>query len=50
MNPDAKAIDAKRVMDAASAAFPAWIRPLIATRFVLVTIGSALVLLLLATG
>jgi hypothetical protein len=49
-DPEAQAIDAKRVMDAASAAFPVWLRPLIVIRFVLVTLGSALILLLLATG
>lgn len=49
-DPDAQAIDAKRVMDAASAAFPVWLRPLIVIRFVLVTLGSALILLMLAAA
>jgi hypothetical protein len=46
----ARAVDVRRLMDAASAALPAWLRPMVVTRFVLVTLGSALVLLLLAVG
>jgi hypothetical protein len=37
-------------MDAVSAVLPRWLRPLIVTRFVLVTLGSAIVLVLLAVG
>ncbi len=49
-SPDAaaRAVDIKVVMDAASAAFPRWLRPLIVTRFVLVTLGSVVVLVLLS--
>jgi hypothetical protein len=46
----ARAVDVRRLMEAASAALPAWLRPMVVTRFVLVTLGSALVLLLLAVG
>ena len=41
-------LDVKAVIDAANTAFPAWLRPVIVVRFVLVTAGSALVVLLLA--
>lgn len=40
-DPDARAVDVRRLIDAASAALPAWLRPIIVTRFVLVTLGSA---------
>jgi hypothetical protein len=42
-------IDIDRMMHAASSAFPAWLRPLVITRFGLATVGSAIVLILLAT-
>jgi hypothetical protein len=47
-DPDARAVDVRAVVDAGAAAFPRWLRPLVVTRFVLVTLGSAIVLLLLA--
>lgn len=46
-DPDARRIDVRKVLDAASAAFPRWLRPLIVVRFVLVTLGSALILFLM---
>jgi hypothetical protein len=49
-DPDARAVDVRAVLDAGSAAFPPWLRPLVVTRFVLVTLGSAVVLLLLGVG
>ncbi|MEH2555318.1 hypothetical protein V1286_002847 [Bradyrhizobium algeriense] len=47
-DPDARAVDVRDVINAASAVFPVWLRPMIVTRFVLVTLGSALILLLTA--
>lgn len=41
-------IDVRAFVDAASAAYPSWTRPVIVTRFVLATLGSLLVVLLLA--
>ncbi|WP_211768595.1 hypothetical protein [Kutzneria sp. CA-103260] len=43
-------LDVKAFIDAAEAAFPSWLRYLIVTRFVLVTMGSAFVVLVLATA
>jgi hypothetical protein len=40
-------IDVSAMVDAAMASFPAWLHYLIATRFVLVTVGSLLVIVLL---
>lgn len=40
-------VDVRRFVDAAIGAFPAWFRALVVARFVLVTVGSLLVLLLL---
>jgi hypothetical protein len=50
MYKSSRKVDLRRFMDAASAALPDWLRPMAVTRFVLVTLGSALVLLLLAVG
>ncbi len=44
---EARAVDIGAVLDAASGAFPRWLRPLIVIRFLLVTFGSVAVLLLL---
>jgi hypothetical protein len=44
-----QAVDVHAVLNAAFAAFPLWLRPLVVARFVLVTLGSAVVFLLLAT-
>jgi hypothetical protein len=41
-------VNVKAFVDAAQAAFPAWLRPLVVARFVLVTVGSLLVIVLLA--
>jgi hypothetical protein len=49
-DPDARRVDAGAVIAAAAATFPSWLQPLVVTRFVLVTVGSALILLLLAFG
>jgi hypothetical protein len=49
-DPDARAVDVRAVIDTGSAAFPRWLRPMVVTRFVLVTLGSAIVLLLLGVG
>jgi hypothetical protein len=46
--PDSAGLDARAVVDAAGAAFPAVLRPLVAVRFALVTIGSIAVLALLS--
>nr|WP_042186619.1 hypothetical protein [Kibdelosporangium sp. MJ126-NF4]CEL17410.1 hypothetical protein [Kibdelosporangium sp. MJ126-NF4]CTQ91362.1 hypothetical protein [Kibdelosporangium sp. MJ126-NF4] len=43
-----RTIDVKAFVDAANAAFPAYLRPIIVTRFALVTGGSVLVIVLLA--
>jgi hypothetical protein len=48
--PELQRIEVRSVVDAAVRAFPLWFRPLVVTRFVLVTAGSALVILLLATA
>ncbi|WP_084955700.1 hypothetical protein [Thermoactinospora rubra] len=42
-------IDARAVIAAASTGFPAWLRPLVLVRFALATLGSLLVIVLLAT-
>ncbi|MBB6345473.1 hypothetical protein ACWGH8_08520 [Nonomuraea muscovyensis] len=44
----ARAVDARRVIAAASSGFPAWLRPLVLARFALTTLGSILVIVLLA--
>lgn len=49
-DPDTRAVDVRRVMEAATAAFPVWLRPMIVTRFILVTLGSVFVLLLLGVS
>ena len=49
-DPAARAVDVRSVIDAGAAAFPRWLRPMVVTRFVLVTLGSAIVLLLLGVG
>ncbi|WP_225997965.1 hypothetical protein [Myceligenerans pegani] len=41
-------IDVRSFVDAAEAAYPSWIRSVIITRFVLATLGSILVITLLA--
>jgi hypothetical protein len=43
-------IDVRAFVDAARSAFPAWLRYVIAARFVLVTVGSLLVIVLLAVA
>ena len=48
--PELQRIEVRSVADAAVRAFPLWFRPLVVTRFVLATAGSALVILLLATA
>ncbi|GAA5042391.1 hypothetical protein HNP84_002171 [Thermocatellispora tengchongensis] len=45
----ARAVDARRVIAAASGRFPAWLRPLVVARFGLATLGSLFVIILLAT-
>lgn len=47
---DARAVDIGAVLDAAFAAFPWWLRSLVVARFVLVTLGSVVILALLALG
>ncbi|TDD38224.1 hypothetical protein E1286_36530 [Nonomuraea terrae] len=47
-DPAARALDARRVIAAASSGFPSWLRPLVVVRFVLTTAGSLLVIVLLA--
>ncbi|PZG14006.1 hypothetical protein [Nonomuraea aridisoli] len=47
-DPAARALDARRVIAAASTGFPAWLRSLVVVRFVLTTAGSLLVIALLA--
>ncbi|MCE7004572.1 hypothetical protein LWC34_17310 [Kibdelosporangium philippinense] len=44
----ARTLDVQSFVDAATAAFPSWLRPIIVTRFALVTVGSLLVIALLA--
>jgi hypothetical protein len=48
-DPVARAVDVKAFMTAATTVFPAGFRALVITRFVLTTLGSAAVLVLLAT-
>ncbi|MFI9204113.1 hypothetical protein [Streptomyces sp. NPDC053048] len=48
-DPAVRTIDARAVIAAASAQFPSWLRPLVLLRFPLATLGSALVIVLLAT-
>lgn len=47
---DARKVDTRAVLDAAFAVFPGWLRSVVVTRFVLVTLGSVVVLVLLALG
>jgi hypothetical protein len=49
-DPAARALDVESVMNVATAAFPAWLRALIVIRFALVTLGSVVILVLLAIG
>jgi len=44
------AVDTRAVLDAAFAAFPRWLRSVVVARFLLVTFGSAVVLVLAALG
>ncbi|MEV0200953.1 hypothetical protein [Nonomuraea sp. NPDC050691] len=46
--PGARSVDARAVIAAASAAFPSWLRPVVVVRFGLATLGSLLVVVLLA--
>jgi hypothetical protein len=46
----AQDVDVNAFVDAAREAFPSWLRYLVATRFILVTAGSALAIILLAGG
>lgn len=48
--PALRGLDVKSFISAAQAEFPAWVRPVIIARFVLVTAGSALIIALLAFG
>jgi hypothetical protein len=48
-DPTVRGIDVKAFVDAAPDAFPAWLRYLVAARFVLATAGSLLIIVLLAT-
>jgi hypothetical protein len=45
-----KDLDVRAFIDAANAAFPVWLRHIIITRFVLVTVGSIFVIILLAVA
>ncbi|MFJ3928208.1 hypothetical protein [Streptomyces sp. NPDC090022] len=46
-DPALHTVDAPALIAAANTAFPAWLRPVVLTRFALATLGSALVLVLL---
>ncbi|MEU2851529.1 hypothetical protein [Streptomyces syringium] len=46
--PAARTIDARALIAAADSGFPAWLRPLVLIRFPLATLGSVLVMALLA--
>ncbi|GAA3139729.1 hypothetical protein GCM10010466_33530 [Planomonospora alba] len=48
-DPAVRDIDTHAVIAAASTEFPSWLRPLVLTRFALTTLGSLLVIILLAT-
>jgi hypothetical protein len=48
-DPALRRADTRSLMAAANAQFPAFVRPLIVVRFLLATLGSLLILLLLAT-
>ncbi|GGW86248.1 hypothetical protein AB0E64_38660 [Streptomyces caelestis] len=48
-DPTVQDIDARAVLAAANAGFPAWVRPLVLFRFLLATLGSLLVIVLLGT-
>ncbi|MFB4277439.1 hypothetical protein ACBJ59_19265 [Nonomuraea sp. MTCD27] len=48
-DPAVRGLDGGAVADAAARAFPAWLRPVILIRFALTTLGSLLVIVLLAT-
>lgn len=45
-DPALRGLDVKSFIGAAQAEFPAWVRPVIIARFVLVTVGSALIIVL----
>jgi hypothetical protein len=47
-DPVMRGVDANSFISAAQAQFPGWVRPVIITRFVLATVGSALIIVLLA--
>ncbi|QES51746.1 hypothetical protein DEJ50_31735 [Streptomyces venezuelae] len=47
-DPAVRAVDAPALIAAANSGFPSWLRPLVLARFGLATVGSALVLVLLA--
>ncbi|MEU4830166.1 hypothetical protein [Streptosporangium sp. NPDC023615] len=48
-DPAARDVDARAVIAAANTGFPSWLRPLVLARFALTTLGSLLVIVLLAT-
>ncbi|WP_344887679.1 hypothetical protein [Nonomuraea antimicrobica] len=48
-DPAVRALDGRAVAEAAERAFPGWLRPVIVIRFVLTTLGSLAVIVLLAT-
>jgi hypothetical protein len=47
-DPVLRGVDVNSFISAAQAKFPAWVRPVVITRFVLATVGSALIIVLLA--
>lgn len=47
-DPELRGLDVQAVVDAAVGAFPTWFRPVITARFVLATLGSLAVVILLA--
>jgi hypothetical protein len=47
-DPGLRGVDVNSFISAAQAEFPAWVRPVIITRFALATVGSALIIVLLA--
>lgn len=49
-DPAVRSIDAQAIIEAAAKEFPSWLRPLQVVRFVLTTVGSVLVILLLMTS
>ncbi|MEU4191665.1 hypothetical protein AB0E69_07200 [Kribbella sp. NPDC026611] len=48
-DPAVRNLDAQAIVDAAGGEFPGWLRPVQYVRFALTTVGSALVIVLLAT-